>query len=168
MQKTATATGLTLLLLLAACGSSETGDFTTEVGESGSNSVDQSSGEMEMTITTDEGVATVRSGSDVPVNLPLGFSLYPGAEVTSNSMVDHNGGQGAMVLFTSTDDPEAVLEFYRGQAEAAGIDVVVDMKVNDGGMLGGEGENGTSFTINANKTAAGTDAQLMVGDQLGS
>jgi hypothetical protein len=155
------------VLGLSACSSERSGEFTTEEGDTGSYSVDPDSGETNMTITTDEGTTTLRSGSDVPIDLPLGFSVYPGAEVTSNAVVDHNGGEGSMVIFDTSDSPDDVVSFYREQAEAAGIEIKVDLTINDGRMLGGEGSDGEVFTINVSANEQGANGQLMVGDKLG-
>ena len=154
-------------LALSACGSGQSDEVTTEADDSASYSIDQATGEAQMTITTDDGVATVRSGSNVPIDLPLGFGVYPGATVTSNSVVDHDGGEGSLIFFTSEDAPSDILEFYREQAETAGIEVAMDIAINDGGMLAGSSPDGASFTINANSADDGTSAQLMVADRLG-
>ncbi len=155
------------VLGLSGCSSERSGEFTTEEGDTGSYSVDPDRGETNMTITTDEGTTTLRSGSDVPIDLPLGFSVYPGAAVTSNSVVDHNGGEGSMVIFDTSDSPDEVVAFYREQAEAAGIEIKVDLTINDGRMLGGEGSDGEVFTINVSANEQGANGQLMVGDKLG-
>ncbi len=165
--KLAIALSMIAALGLSACSSERSGEFTNDEGETGSYSVDPDSGETNMTITSDEGTTTLRSGSDVPVNLPLGFSVYPGAIVTNNAVVDHNGGEGSMVIFETSGSPDEVIAFYREQAETAGIEIKVDLTINDGGMLGGEGSDGEVFTINVSANEEGSNGQLMVGDKLG-
>ena len=77
-------------LTLAACSSETSGTFEGEDGETGEYTIDSSTGEATATITTEEGTATLRSGASVPVELPAGFTTYPGAEVVSNTVVQPN------------------------------------------------------------------------------
>ena len=68
-------------LLLAACGSERSGSYETEDGEKVDYSVDAGSGESSIDIKSDDGNMKIRAGADVAVDLPDGFSDYPGAEV---------------------------------------------------------------------------------------
>ena len=152
--------------LASACGSETSGEFTTDDGGSGEYSVDRSTGETTATIETADGTATMRSGANVPVDLPDGFTLYPGASVISNTVVNHADGSGNMLLIQTDDSPDEVVAHYRSQAEAAGIDIQIEMTVNDGKMIGGEGPDGTTFSLNASTDGEGpTQAQLMIGSK---
>lgn len=154
-------------LCLSACGPDTGGTFETEDGETGSYTIDEDSGETTATIRTEDGTATMRSGESVPVDLPDGFSLYPGASVTNNTTFSMDDARGAMVMFESDAEPRAIADFYRKQAEAAGIDIELEMSINGGQMLGGESEGGRTFTLNASRNGESTSAQLMVGEKLG-
>lgn len=159
-----TATALTL----AACGSETSGTFEGEDGERGSYTVDSDSGETTATITTEDGTATMQTGANVKADLPLGFTVYPGATVLSATNIDSEGEKGSMVMMESSDDPGEIAAFYKKQAEAAGIDIQMDMTVNDGKMLAGEGEDGETFSINATPGDDKTSAQLLVSEGLGN
>lgn len=161
------ATCLAAALLISACGSETSGEFETESGEQGSYSIDENNGETVARITTDEGTAEMRSGANVPVNLPKGFSIYPGAKVVSNTTITQNNGKGALIAFEVDASPDEIAEYYRKQAEDAGIDISLEMSVNDGKMLAGEGNDGETFTLNVSKDDAGSTGQLMVGEKLG-
>ncbi|MFL0356069.1 hypothetical protein ACI5KX_06275 [Erythrobacter sp. GH1-10] len=151
-------------VLLAACGSETSGEFTTGDGETGEYTIDETTGETTASITTDESTATLRSGANVEVDLPSGFSLYPGAEVVSNTVVDHAGGKGVMLVMQSSDSTEDLIEFYREQAEEAGIKVELDMRMNEMMMLGGQADDGTTFSFNTSPSDdGGNRAQLIVG-----
>ncbi len=154
-------------LLLSSCGSDNSGEFEAEDGSEGSYSFNEENGETIARITTDEGTAEMRSGENVPVDLPSDFSMYPGAKVVSNTTVRQGNGKGALIVFETADSPEKVAGFYRKQAESAGIDIAMEMSVNDGQMLAGEGEDGETFTLNVTQNESGSSAQLMVGEQLG-
>ena len=160
------ATSLFVSALLLACSSESSGTFETEDGERGSYSIDQQSGETVARITTDDGTAEMRSGENVPVNLPAGFSLYPGASVVSNTTFSQADAKGSLVIMTSSATPEELSGFYRQQAEKAGIDIQLELSVEGGKMIGGESEDGHSFSFNANRESDETTAQLMVGEKM--
>lgn len=153
-------------LTLTACGSESSGDFTTEDGETGEYTIDQSSGGASMTVETPEGEVSMRTGAEVPIDLPAGFSLIDGAKVVSNTVVDQADGRGALVTFTSDKSPEEIADFYRAQAQTAGIDVQIETSINGGKMLGGEGASGTTFSITAYPSDDGTTGQLVIGEEL--
>ncbi len=156
---------LPLALALAACGSETSQTFEGEDGEVGELKIDSDTGETNLTITTDEGTMTMRSGSDVPVKLPGGFSVYPGAEVVSNMIMDQADGSGALLTLSSEDSPQEVAAFYKKQAEDAGITIQMEMTTNGAQMVGGESDKGLTFSIMASPEGDGTTAQLTVSDE---
>lgn len=156
----------TLALTLAACGAETSGTFTDEDGETGEYTIDNSTGETTARIETEEGTATLRSGSNVPVVLPAGFSVYPGANVVTNTVVKQGEGSGTLVTMQSADSPEDVAAFYKEQAEKAGVTIQMEMSTNGAQIVGGESADGLTFSIMASPSSEGTTAQLTVGSQL--
>ncbi len=153
---------------LGACGSAESGEFTTEDGSDGEYAIDSETGETSARIETPDGTATMRSGANVPVELPEGFSLYPGATVVSNTQVKQgDNAQVVLLSFESEDSPEAIAAHYKSEAEAAGVDIQVDATINGGRMLAGEGTDGSVFSINTTREDGKTSAQLTTGMKLG-
>jgi hypothetical protein len=150
-------------LALAACGSQSSGTIEGEDGETGEYTIDNSTGEANFTVKTEDGTVTMRSGSDVPVDLPGGFTVYPGADVVSNTMVNQGQGTGNLVTITSPDSPQDVVAYYKSQAEAAGITIQMEMATNGMQMIGGESEDGLTFSVMASPAEEGTSAQLTVG-----
>ncbi|MEL6877048.1 MAG: hypothetical protein AAGL68_02995 [Pseudomonadota bacterium] len=150
-------------LLLAACGSETSGTIEGEDGEVGEYSIDSESGETTATIKTDEGEAVIRSGENIDVDLPAGFSVYPGAKVVHNTSVTQGATTGAMVVMESEDTAEDIAEFYRQQADGAGIKIEFEMSMDDGQMLGGKNEAGETFTLNTVEEGDRRTIQLMVG-----
>ncbi|ALE16170.1 hypothetical protein AMC99_00867 [Altererythrobacter epoxidivorans] len=155
-----------LSLFLSACGSEKSGSFETEDGEQGTYEIDQATGETTARIETDDGTAVMRSGKNVAIDLPNGFAVYPGSEVVSNTTFSQGDTKGALLTFESGAEPVELVEYYRKQAEAAGIEIELELNVNDGMMIGGSDKTGQSFTLNANREGSKTTAQLMVGKQL--
>ena len=158
------------LLLLAACTSEprEPADPADDPArELGSYEVDPETGEISARVHRDDGsVATMRSGENVPLELPAGFTAYPDAQVVSNTRIDHGDGQGTMLVMESEASPANMIGFYRKQAEAAGIEIEVEMTAGSTQMLAGKGPNGRSFSFNVSEESGATMAQLMVGSGL--
>ena len=168
MRNSALITAGAAALLLSACGSETSGEFTTEEGESGEYSIDSEDGEATMTVTSPDGDITMRSGADVPVDLAGGFTLIPGAKVVSNTVINQADGKGSLVTFTSDKSPQEIADFYRKQAESAGIAIQIETSMNDGKMLGGESETtGTTFSITAYPGEDGTTGQLTISEEVG-
>lgn len=152
--------------LVAACGSEQSGTVTGEDGKSVDYRVKQDDGEMTATVETGDGKATVTSGANVKVDLPDGFTIYPGATVISNTVMNGPDGKGAMVMMQSKADPASMVAFYRKAAEAAGYTIAMEMKTDINTMIAGEKkENKGGFSFSAGAEDGTTNAQLMVGDQ---
>lgn len=154
---------IALAVALAGCGSENSGTIEGENGETGEYTIDRATGETSATITTDEGTATLRSGAGVAIDLPAGFTGYPGATIISNTVVNQSQGSGAMLFFETEDSPEDVVAFYKRQAEAAGVKIQLNASMNGSSMIGGESEDGLTFSVNANPGEERTSAQLIVG-----
>ncbi|WP_156423759.1 hypothetical protein [Erythrobacter sp. YT30] len=152
---------------VGACSSEKSGTFTDGDGNTGEYTVDSESGETAVTVETGEGTATMRSGTDVPVDLPGGFTIYPGAKVASNTIVSHGEGEGSMVILETDATPAELAEFYGAQAKDAGVEIQMDMTTGDTKMLAGETAEGLVFSLNATRQGDLTTAQVMVGDQMG-
>lgn len=145
-------------LLISACGSEKTGTFETADGE-GSYKIGSDGGEVTAMATTKDGTTTMRSGENVPLDLPNGFTLYPGAKVQTNTAVTNNDGKGALIIMESDASPEDMIAFYRKQAEAAGIKLELEMTTAQGAMIAGNGPNDLTFTFNANRPVGGADGK---------
>ncbi len=169
MRKSALTLASTAALVLAACGSETSGEFTTEDGENAEYTIDEDSGETSMTIKGEDGTATLRSGTDVPVSLPDGFSLFPGSTVITNTVVKQDDGQGTMVMFEAEAAAEKVVAHYRDQAKAAGFDIQLEMNTNGTMMIGGERKaDKSTLSVTASPGEEGKiTGQLIIGNTKG-
>lgn len=173
MRKLATGTAKAMAggtaLMLAACGSETSGEFTTEDGENAEYTIDNASGETSMTIKGKDGTATLRSGADVPVDLPEGFSLYPGSKVITNTVVNQPDGKGTMVMFETDAEASEVMAHFRKEAGDAGFDIQIDANMNGSLMIGGERKaDGSSLSITATPgDGEATTGQLIIGSKTG-
>jgi hypothetical protein len=143
-------------LMLAACGSETSGGFTTEDGKDGEYTINKESGETSMTIKGEDGEATLRAGTDVPVSLPAGFTLFPGSKVVNNAVVNQPDAQGTMITFEAEAPADKVVAHYRDAAKAAGFDIQLEMNTNGTLMVAGE-RKADSATISV--TASGGEGQ---------
>lgn len=138
------------LLLLTACG-----------GPGGQEPAPQSTPNIEPKLTTGEErtriaakgqtPATLRSGPRVPVVLPRGFTLYPGAEVVSNTVVERGAMRPMLLVFRTPASIEQVMLYYRAQARAAGMTVEVDLAGRGRASLGGTLRSGGAVAIVARR-----------------
>ena len=156
-------------LALTACGSETSGEFATEDGGTAEYTIDKATGETSMTIEGEDGTATLRSGADVPVDLPQGFSLYPGAKVITNTVVNQPDGQGTMVMFETGDAAEKVIAHFRKEATDAGFDIQIDARMGESLMIGGERKkDGSTLSVTANtREGDATTGQLIIGSKTG-
>ncbi len=151
--------------MLAACGGPADGTYETE---DGTVEVDGGmSGENpEVRFTSKDGEETVvHTGGNVVVDLPDGFAIYPGAQVVSNTSMTSAEGAGAMVVMTSDADPEAMVAHYRKQAEAAGVNIEMEMNSNGTLMIAGELPEGGAFSFTAMPAEDGSQGTLLIGTE---
>jgi hypothetical protein len=168
MRTTAYVLAGTAALLLTACGSETSGEFTTEDGKNAEYTIDKDSGETSMTIKSEDGDATMRSGANVPVSLPDGFTLFPGSKVVTNTVVDQPDGKGTMVTFEADAPADKVVAHYREAAKAAGFDIQLEMNTNGTMMIGGERKaDGSSLSVTAT-SGEPTTGQIIIGSKKGS
>ncbi len=145
-----------LALTLTACGGSSSDAEVSE--QEASVTVDEETGAVTTATKTADGTAKLRSGEEAPKTLPLGFTLYPGAKVTNSASFEQKGKTINMISIVSGDSPDKLTAHYRDLAEAAGINIKLEMKVNDGQMIGGDDGQGNSFSFNAQKPGSAFDA----------
>ncbi len=169
MRKTMLALVGSAAITLAGCGSETSGEFTTDDGETAEYTIDKDSGETSMTVEGPDGTATLRSGADLAVEMPAGFSLFPGSTVLTNTVVNQPDGKGTMVMFESDGTADAVMAHYRNQAEAAGFDIQLEMNTNGSMMIGGERKaDGSTMSITATANAGEkTTGQIIIGSKSG-
>ncbi|GMN04018.1 hypothetical protein [Erythrobacter sp. MTPC3] len=150
--------------ILSACDAERAGDEADQAEQTLRYSIDPETGETAASIETESGTATVRSGADVPVELPAGFALFPGAEIMSNTRFDEDGGNRIVLLtFASDAAPLEIAAFYREAAEAAGFAIMIDTALNDGALMTGENEQGAVFTLSTSRRDDRTIGQLTTG-----
>lgn len=106
---------------------------------------------------------TMRSGPNVPLHLPPGFTVYPGAKVAANTVVESDGRRRTLLVFVSPDPVAKVIAFYRTQAVAAGSALSFNLEGDERASLGGALRNGEAFAIAARRRDGGTRVEFATG-----
>lgn len=101
----------------------------------GEHVIDPATGETRITINGKEGPAILRAGPAVPVSLPQGLSLPPGAQVTHSARVTGPRGVSTLITFTADSPPAAIARHTREAAVAAGFAITVDLTAGDARTL---------------------------------
>lgn len=157
---------MAFLLALAACGEKETASGTVvgADGEKANYKVTEKDGESKLTIKSDKGNAEITTGTDGTA-LPDGFTLYPGATVTSSMRMTNSekGKAGTVMSFETTDMPDKVVAYYRSVAEKAGYKIDGEVKTGEMEMLNGKTPANSSFTLTVNREQDKTNVSLIGG-----
>ena len=97
--------------------------------------------------------------------LPVGFTVYPGAELVSDDPIETKAGSGQIITMTTRASPVEVAQFYQRQAERAGIPIGSSTRTEGMMVLGGARPDGARFDLTAAQMGdGGTSANLMVID----
>ena len=104
----------------------------------------------------------MRTGEDVIPDLPAAFTLFPEAKVSEVTNISGNPQRSTLVAFTSEADAKDMVDFYRAQAEAAGVRIDVDLASPHGHIIGGKSPDGLDFSFTATRAGQSTEGELMV------
>ena len=143
---------LTLAVALLSACSDRAAMTAPDKTPAASYSHDPTSGEIRARIAPKgEEPATLRSGPQVPVRLPRGFTLYPGAKVTANTVVERGDSQRVLMVFETYDPVDLVTAFYRRQARDAGFALSLDLVGEERASIGGRTARGRGFALSAQR-----------------
>ena len=159
---------LTLALIalsLEACHS-QPEPLGTGHSEDGEYTLDATTHDVTATIKTSDGPVTLRSGADVEATLPQGVSLYPGADVVRTTTTQSGAVQDALATMRSPDEPAAIIDFYRGQAFAAGWTTDMDLATPTTHALTASGPDGLRFSVSVQSQTGGALMTLRVSSRV--
>ncbi len=125
-------------LMLSGCDAPDHLDKSGAGEREAEHTIDPETGEVRMIIPHKDGTATLRSGPNVPVTLPRGISMVPGARVLAHSQFAMGDGQGSLVTFEADVEAPAVIAHFRDQARAAGFAVTLENDAAGTLMIVGE------------------------------
>lgn len=146
---------LPIIAVLAGCGERAAPEPAPSM------SVEPATGEVRARIVPPgEEAVTLRSGARVPIILPPGFLIYPGARVISNSVAERGGSRRILIVFETPDPLAEVMTFYRGQADAAGAVLTLDLGGPEQASIGGRLPSGGMLSITARQGATATRVEF--------
>ena len=140
-------------ILLVGCNSSDNGASPND-GDDAQVRLNGNDGKEALNVSI---------GADLKVDMPKGYSLYPGVMVITKSNVDQGDSTALVLVMSSKDSPEKLASFYRKQAEAAGVEFSMENTSGGAQTLMGKGPDGTVFALSVIADGSGTTAQLTVG-----
>lgn len=94
--------------------------------------------------------------------VPAFATPYPGARLQGEPLTSQNETErGGVINFTTADSPAAVIDFYRGQAEAAGLASAISMTQGETLVYGAQAEgSGSNIQVVATPVGESTSVQL--------
>lgn len=153
--------------MLAGCEASPGAEPAPAPGPSAEHVIDPVTGETRITIPAKDGLATLRSGPNVPLALPEGFTLFPGARVVSNAQVTRPGDTRTLVAFEADAPAAAVIAHTRAEAAAAGFAVAVDLDTEGTRTIAGtRAADGATLSLTATQGEP-TTGQLTIAVSVG-
>ncbi|WP_339689444.1 hypothetical protein [uncultured Parasphingorhabdus sp.] len=157
---------LPLSLAIAACGSGDeemaAGPFNNgEVGK-GSYSATGEEANSQAVVKADEGVVRIAMGDKAVAHLPMDIKLYPGADIQTSMAGVGERKSGAMVVFTTSDSAEDVIDFYRKELESKGIGFKKEIRSGDKLTISGERTSGEGVHVSVTKSPDGRTIATIV------
>jgi hypothetical protein len=158
MKRTLAAAAWMAILVTTGCGQSPADTATADQPADG--------GAMAAPDAAVPAAATAASAADSPAapGAPAFAVVYPGGS-TSGPAVTARGpdGPGGILSFTTDAAPDAVIDFYRNRAEAAGLTSVMAMNTGDARAYGAAATDGSGKLLRVVATPiedGPTDVQL--------
>lgn len=134
---------------------------TMALGACGSGNVQQTIEDPESGEKVSVSTNLAGAGIALPDNLPAFAAAYPGAKV--GTVVSKPGASSeGLISLTVKAQPQAVIDHYRKQGEAAGLKVVTEMATGEARMLamgkeGSGGSEGASPAMQITTSPSGED-----------
>jgi hypothetical protein len=152
--------GLATLLILAGCGSGS-GNGGGNTAEAGAAAPGQRPAEI--SISTPEVKAEIRSGGGAVANWPEGVPPYPGAATDQSVNVTGGapGGAGRLLGFRTGDTPQQVIAFYAPAVVRGGYSIANQMDMGQTATLTARRGQGQALNITATRIGDVTQVQII-------
>lgn len=163
MKRSLAATAALAVMVLAGCSEQRPAEDAPAAGAVAADvSAPAAEAAAPAPATPPAGAAAALPAAD---GAPAFAVIYPGAELKGPATVAQGpAGPGGIVQFTTDDDPQTVIAFYRQRAEAAGLKQINSMNRGDAqAYSAGDGANGRGqlLQVIATRIEGGpTDVQL--------
>lgn len=151
-----------LLVLLSVCLHRDASLPESRASVAGLSSVPASGGTQAGIALARQARAELRSGPALPVNLPRGLTIYPGARVIGNTLVMRGSARSVLVEFETPEPIAKVIAFHRAQARAAGVTLTLDLAGTNAASIGGRTAADGEFAVTARRSSGATIVELSV------
>lgn len=152
---------LTLIAFAVLAASCAERDEQRERAKRSSAETELTLGEERVQIAPKGEAATVlRSGPEVPVRLPPGFTLYPGAKIVTNTVFQREDAGRILLVFETSESVDKVIHFYRMQAQLGGVPLPLDLGSREQASIGGTLPDGGKLSVSARRFGGTTRVEL--------
>ncbi|HYI47138.1 MAG TPA: hypothetical protein VEX35_01620 [Allosphingosinicella sp.] len=154
------------LLALSACGG---GAGNEGAGNAGAGPSPPAPGPGQqpanITLSTPEVRAEIRSGGAAVANWPEGVPPYPGAQTSQSvDVTAAQAGQGGRILgFRTADTPQRVISFYAAEALRGGYSIANQMDLGQSATLTARRGEGQALNVTATRVGDATQVQIIAG-----
>lgn len=152
------------LLTLSACGGGGgTGNDGAAKTAPGASPPAAGQQPAEISISTPQGKAEIRSESAAVANWPEGVPPYPGADTNQSVNVTGGapGGAGRILGFRTGDTPQQVIAFYAPAVVRGGYSVANQMDLGQTATLSARRGQSEALNITATRTGDVTQVQII-------
>jgi hypothetical protein len=154
------------LLALSACGGGGGNEGAGKAG-AGANPPAPGPGRQpaNITLSTPEVRAEIRSGGAAVANWPEGVPPYPGAQTSQSvNVTAAQAGQGGRILgFRTADTPQQVIAFYAREIVRGGYSVANQMDMGATATLTARRGQGEALNVTATRIGDATQVQVIAG-----
>jgi hypothetical protein len=151
------------LLALSACGGGAGNEGAGNTAGAGAGAPAPAQPPADISISTPQGKAEIRSGSAAVANWPEGVPAYPGADTNQSVNVSGgaSGGAGRIMGFRTNDTPQQVIAFYAPAVVRGGYSVANQMDMGQTATLTARRGQGEALNITATRTGGVTQVQIV-------
>jgi hypothetical protein len=155
---------MTLAVGLVACEGSGEVAPSADVAEAAAESTTATPTVPDVPVAarTGEASASLAPASPAIPGAPEYAVLFPGGVIEGEpTLADGVAGPGGLLTFSTTAEPQAVVDFYKNRAEAAGLSPVMSMNQGEAIAYGAGSAEGATIQVVASPAETGsTSVQL--------
>ena len=138
------------------------GSFDNGYGGAGSYAPTGEEANSQTVVKANQGMVRIAMGDKAAEDLPMDIKLYPGADIQTSMAGAGERKSGAMVVFTTSDSAEDVIDFYRKELESKGIGFKKEIRSGDKRTISGERTSGEGVHVSVTKSPDGTTTATII------
>lgn len=150
-----------MVALLAVVGVAGCGAVAEKAVEQATG-VDVDQDKDSVTVTTDDGDATISSGGKLPAGFPSDVPVYSPSEVQTSMTFEDPTGTRHTATLTTSDSVSDVMTWYADEFGQGGYKTVSTFETGDSGSIIGE-KGSTQVAVYVSMSGSDTTISLTVG-----